>query len=99
MAHARKTDTAQAPIIAAFLAIGATALDLHAVGIKGAPDVLIGLWGHNWLFEIKTPEHANEHKAHQEEQRAWRAAWRGQVHKVTSFTEALDIIKSELEDD
>ena len=101
MTHARRTDTAQPAIVADFLAVGASVLDLHAIGIKGAPDVLIGLYGRNWLFEIKTPglDRESKHRQHFAEQKAWRASWRGQVHQVTSFTEALDIIKAEIEEE
>jgi hypothetical protein len=97
MTH-KKVDASQAVIVEAFTTIGATVLNLHSLGVKGAPDVLIGLYGRNWLFEIKTPERAKEHKAHREEQAAWRVKWHGQAHQVETFTQALEIIKSEMED-
>ena len=50
---ARRTDSNQKEIVAGLRRIGATVLDLHELG-KGAPDVLIGIGGNNYLVEIKS---------------------------------------------
>jgi hypothetical protein len=50
----RRSDGNQPEIIAQLRAIGATVIDTHNLG-HGAPDILVGWHGKNYLFEIKMP--------------------------------------------
>jgi len=85
--HARP-DANQGEIVQALLKVGASVLDLHAAGIKGAPDLLAGYHGQDVLIEIKTQEGRLE-----PEQCAWHDAWRGhQVAVVRTVDEALQAI-------
>lgn len=51
--RAAKTDTAQAPIVAALRKLGARVVSLHRVG-QGVPDLLILHRGKVQLVEVKT---------------------------------------------
>ena len=50
--RAKKTDANQASIVAVLRAVGATVVDLSAVG-KGCPDLLVGFRGATFLLEVK----------------------------------------------
>lgn len=83
MTHARRVDANQREIVAALIAAGASVLSLHRVGV-GAPDLLVGFRGVNYLLEAKTA-----HGALNELQREWHAEWRGQACVVRSVEDAL----------
>ena len=80
-----KTDHNQAEIIKALRAVGATVQDLSKVG-KGAPDILVGFHGCNYLMEIKNPDTKGKLNLMQ---RIWHQDWRGQVVVVRTVEEAL----------
>ena len=72
----------------ALVDVGASVLDLHALGITGAPDLLAGFRGQERLIEVKTDKGRLD-----ADQRKWHDAWRGhQVAVVRSVDEALRAI-------
>ena len=68
------------------LLIGASVTDLHTLG-GGVGDILVGLSGVNWLFEIKTEDGT---LTPAEEQ--FRDEWRGQWNEIHSLEEGLRIM-------
>jgi hypothetical protein len=85
--RAAHVDTPQAAIVRALRQAGAQVLHLHQVG-GGAPDLLVGRRGVNYLLEVKSPGGAVE--AHQS---AWHASWPGgRVAVVHTPEEALAAI-------
>ena len=88
-----KRDAVQKPITEALLAVGCSVVDLAMVG-GGVGDLLVGVRGHNLLFECKDPARRNEkfsgtRLATEERQATFRANWKGQQAVVYSVDEAL----------
>jgi len=79
-------------IKAALIAHGATVYDLHAVG-NGAPDMLVGWQGENFLMEIKNMKSLYGRKGLNKKQRLFAGTWRGgHVHVVYSKEQAIEIM-------
>ena len=53
MRRAAKGDLNQRVIVEALRRVGASVIDLSAVG-DGCPDLLVGYRGHTWLVEVKS---------------------------------------------
>ena len=85
----KKTDANQSAIIAVLREVGATVVDLSAVG-KGCPDLLVGHRGATYLLEVKNVKGKNRTTPDQDVFYAW---WRGgPVHIVRTADEALSAI-------
>lgn len=85
----RKTDANQASIIAVLREVGASVVDLSAVG-KGVPDLMVGYQQVTYLLEVKNVKGRNRTTDHQDVFYAW---WRGsKVHIVRTADEALQAI-------
>jgi len=89
--RAAKVDRNQPEIVQALRLVGATVQVLHTVG-GGCPDILIGYRGQNWLAEIKDHLAAPSDRRLNPGQVIWHDAWRGQVAKVETVKEALELI-------
>lgn len=97
----RKVDANQAEIVEALRGVGCSVVDLSAVG-GGAPDLLVGRDGRNWLIECKNPNRRKEkfsgsRLATEERQAKFRSEWRGQVAVAFTPDEALRALKAERE--
>jgi hypothetical protein len=71
--RAKRTDANQSAIIAVLREVGATVVDLSAVG-KGVPDLLVGHRGVTYLLEVKNVKGKNRTTPDQDVFYAW---WRG----------------------
>lgn len=80
--HSSKRDANHGEIVRALLAVGCTVVDLHAVG-KGAPDLLVGRKGLNYLLEVKAGRGQLS-----DGQLEWHQTWFGQVTTVRTVDEA-----------
>lgn len=87
--RAKRTDANQSAIIAVLRQVGATVVDLSAVG-KGCPDLLVGHRGVTYLLEVKNVKGRNRLTPDQDVFYAW---WRGApVTIVRTADEALQAI-------
>ena len=87
--RAKRTDANQSAIIAVLRQVGATVVDLSAVG-KGCPDLLVGHRGVTYLLEVKNVKGKNKTTPDQDVFYAW---WRGApVTIVRTADEALSAI-------
>lgn len=87
--RAKRTDANQSAIVAVLREVGATVVDLSAVG-KGCPDLLVGFRGVSYLLEVKNVKGRNKTTADQDVFYAW---WRGApVTIVRTADEALQAI-------
>lgn len=87
--RAKRTDANQASIIAVLREVGATVVDLSAVG-KGCPDLLVGHRGVTYLLEVKNVKGRNRLTPDQDVFYAW---WRGApVTIVRTADDALSAI-------
>ena len=87
--RAKRTDANQSAIMAVLRQVGATVVDLSAVG-KGCPDLLVGHRGVTYLLEVKNVKGKNKTTPDQDVFYAW---WRGApVTIVRTADEALQAI-------
>ena len=87
--RAKRTDANQSAIMAVLREVGATVVDLSAVG-KGCPDLLVGFRGVTYLLEVKNVKGKNKTTPDQDVFYAW---WRGApVTIVRTADEALSAI-------
>lgn len=86
MRRASKIDANHREIVTALRKAGCSVLSLAALG-KGAPDLLIGHKGRNVLIEVKRPKGKLN-----EQQKAFKAIWRGDLCVVRSIDDALLIL-------
>ena len=85
--RAKRTDANQSAIVAVLREVGATVVDLSAVG-KGCPDLLVGHRGVTYLLEVKARKGRTT-----PDQDVFYAWWRGgPVHIVRTADEALAAI-------
>lgn len=82
-----KVDKIQPDIVRALQSVGATVVDLSAVG-NGCPDIAVGIFGRNYFMEIKDPETGRMTG----DQIVWHDRWKGQKCVVKSVDEALRIV-------
>lgn len=85
--HARRKDSNQRAIEKACLKIGATILDISDKG-QGAPDLLVGFRGVNYLFEIK----ANIKKKLTPDEITFARTWQGKVTTIYTVIDAISIL-------
>lgn len=71
--------------------IGASVQSLASLG-AGAPDVLVGFRGHNYLFEIKNPARPPSGRRLTPDEKEWHQDWSGRVDVIESFDDAMQII-------
>ena len=81
-----KVDSNQKKIVTALRRCGFSVLHLHQLG-KGAPDILVGAKGRNFLFEIKDGEKAKSQQKLTPDEEIFFNEWRGQVNLIKSFDE------------
>lgn len=90
--YARRTDTNQVEIVAAFRKAGATVLHLHTVG-NGAPDLLVGIAGVDVQVEVKDGRKPPSARKLTEAEATHHATWRGRrVEVVESARDALELV-------
>ncbi len=92
MRHKAKIDDNQAQIVRTLRQLGCSVQSLASVG-QGCPDILVGLQGKNYLFEIKDPAKAPSARKLTPDEQAWQARWRGQVQVVETWHECLKAMK------
>lgn len=80
-------------IVARFEALGCTVAQLHAAGVAGWPDLVVGLLGANRLVEIKNPETAYGRAGLNKNQQEFNRDWRGEpMFTVCSEDEVTAIV-------
>lgn len=86
-----RTDANQAAIVRDLRKMGASVLILSGVG-EGCPDLLVGFRGSNWLFEVKDSNQPPSKKRLTEDEQAFHLMWDGQVSKIETVEDAMDIM-------
>ena len=93
--RARRIDANQQAIVQGLRDYGCSVKSLSNVG-GGCPDLLVGIHGRNFLFEVKDPGKARSARRLTEHEQQWHAVWRGQVDVVHTTDEAVDIIRNHM---
>ena len=89
MRRAARTDDNQQRVIDALRQCGATVCDLSAVG-EGCPDLLVGIFGKNFLLEVKDGDKPQSRQNLTPAQHIWHNEWKGQVAVVRNAVEAIE---------
>jgi Holliday junction resolvase len=79
----KRVDAPQREIVSALRKAGASVVSLASQG-HGCPDLLVGVHGQTYLFEVKT-----EKGVLTPDQVKWFAAWRGWAQVVRTVDDAL----------
>lgn len=87
-----RADLNQSDIVRALRSVGAT-VEITSQQGNGFPDLVCGIFGKNYLIEVKNPETNGKLRATQE---IFRDKWKGNVHVVNSVDEALRVIGVEV---
>lgn len=88
MRRKSKVDANQATIVNGLRRAGATVAVTSAVG-AGFPDLVVGYRGRNFLLEIKDGEKIPSRRKLTTDQVRFHDAWKGQVARVESLSDAL----------
>lgn len=89
--RAAKVDANQPEIVDGLRAIGCTVRSTAAIG-RGFPDLVVGYRGTNFLIEVKDGSKRPSARALLPEQQDFFDGWRGQVAKVESLDEAIEVV-------
>ena len=93
MRYAKRTDDNHRDVVEEIRAVFPEASIFDASGAgKGFPDLVVGVWGRNFLFEIKDPEKSESKRKLTPAQVEFHDNWQGQAAKVHSAAEALKYI-------
>lgn len=84
----KKTDNNQKQIVKFLRNIGATVFDCSAIG-RGFPDIVVGIFGKNYLFEIKNPEYYWQLTPGE---RQFHDSWKGSAFIVETIEDVKRII-------
>lgn len=89
--HSGRVDANQPQIVSDLRALGYSVVSLARVG-SGCGDILVGVRGHNLLFEIKDPAQPKSKRLLTDEECSFHLHWRGQIATIETTEQALDLI-------
>jgi len=87
-----RADLNQSEIVKALRTVGVTVHITNQVG-NGFPDLVCGIFGKNYLIEVKNKEARGRLTADQE---IFLDKWKGKVHVVETVDEALRVVGVEV---
>lgn len=87
----KKVDQNQKEIVTALRRCGVSVVSLASVG-KGCPDILCGVKGKNFFFEVKNPNVKLSERQLTPLEEQFHERWRGQIAIIHTWEEALEII-------
>ena len=91
-----RVDANQKKIVSQIREMGCSVLHTHQLG-KGAPDIIVGYAGKNYLIEIKDGDKPLAQQKLTPDEIKFQAEWQGNYHVVNSFNKLRGIIfKDEL---
>lgn len=90
---AKRVDANQKEIVEAFRSLGCSVFVTSMVG-KGFPDVLVGMRGRNYLFEIKDGNKSKSNQRLTEPERLFFRDWLGQCAVITSVDEVIYFVNN-----
>lgn len=89
--YAARVDRNQPEIVKAIRKEGWTVLHLHTLG-KGAPDILVGKDGENFLIEIKDGEKPPSKRKLTPDEAEFSEEWEGQVTTCINVKQVMDVL-------
>ena len=89
---AKRTDANQSEIVKTFRSLGASVQIISDIG-KGCPDLVVGLFGLNFLIEVKDGKKIPSARKLTEHELTFFDTWKGQVCVLKSVDEVVDFVK------
>ncbi len=83
-------------VVAELRKLGYSVQSLASVG-DGCPDLLVGIGARCYLFELKNPARPPSKRRLTDAERKWFANWKGQVRKVETTEEIVEVIRGSYE--
>ena len=87
-----RVDSNQRAIVEGLRKAGYSVWITSALG-KGAPDLVVGKGGCNWLVELKDGSLPPSRRKLTIDETCWHLQWRGQVDVANTLEEALEICR------
>lgn len=85
MNYAKRTDDNHREVVDEFRKAMPEAIVFDASGAgRGFPDLVVGVWGKNYLFEVKDPAKCPSARSLTDAQKEFHLTWQGQVKVVHS---------------
>ena len=91
MLRKARVDGNQKDIVTALRKLGYSVLHTHQ--LKGCFDILVGSKGNNYAFELKDPKQPPSKRRLTPDEQKFFDSWKGQVDKVETIEEILNIMK------
>jgi hypothetical protein len=91
----KRVDKNQKRLVKELRLLGISVLHLHTLG-SGAPDILCGFCGKNYLFEIKDPDKPPSKRKLTPDEEMFHNTWCGQVRVVMSLHDILGVLTGSL---
>lgn len=88
---AKRVDANQKEIVSTFRALGASVQILSDLG-KGCPDLVVGIFGKNYLIEVKNGKKPLSGQKLTEPEEKFFKAWKGQVCIIKSTDEVINFM-------
>lgn len=89
--RAARVDDNQKTIVKELRAIGATVMHCHTLG-HGAPDIVVGYRGKNYMCEIKDPAKYPSQRQLTLDEVIFHAEWNGQIMILETIEDFLKLI-------
>src|SRR5882762_3802599 len=90
--RAKRVDANQMEIVKFLRSIGASVCNISSFG-EGAPDLIVGLFGKNFLWEVKDGKKFKSQQKLTPAEEKFHLGWKGQVCIIRSIDDALRFIK------
>lgn len=92
--YGSKRDHNHRTIVRAFVACGASVMEADCVG-GGAPDLVVGLYGENFLVEVKNLKSSYGKRGLNKNQQSFKRRWGGgEVFVATSIEDVQNLMKA-----
>ena len=92
--YANRRDANEKEIVQALEAIGCTVWRLDE-----PVDLLVGRGARNWLLEVKDPSKPRRDRQLTDNQKKFFASWQGQVRKIETAEEAIQVVTESYKND
>jgi hypothetical protein len=86
-----RIDDNQKVIVKQLRNYGCSVLSIASIG-NGAPDIIVGFKGNNYLFELKDSSKPKSAQKLTADEIAFAGSWRGQIHTANNLETILRII-------
>lgn len=91
--RAKRVDRNQNEIVKALRSLGCSVFITSMVG-KGFPDIVVGLRGNSYLFELKNGKNAKSSQKLTQYEIKFKQYWKGHYEIITSVDDVIDFVNN-----